>query len=213
MSQKPRQPVLYVIACGAKPAGDLEPFVKTCQKQGWDVCVIATPSALAFMDKDALAELTGHVVRTDYKQIEEPDVLPPAGAMVVAPGSFNTINKWAYGSSETLALSLLNEAIGLGLPIVAVPAPNKALARHPAFADSVARLRAWGVIVLFDPYVYPLPAPGMEEEVADLFPWRAAEEVLCAWMRFARLPPPGAGLTDSAEDHRPDVAMAQPGAD
>jgi hypothetical protein len=32
-------------------------------------------------------------------------------------------HKWAHGSSDTLALGILNEAIGLGLPIVAVPSP------------------------------------------------------------------------------------------
>jgi phosphopantothenoylcysteine synthetase/decarboxylase len=137
------------------------------------VCVIATPSALKFMDPPRLAELTGHVVRYDYKQPEEPDVLPPPDAMVVAPATFNTINKWAGGISDTLALGLLNEGIGLGLPIVAVPFPNIALARHPAFTRSLEQLRAWGVRLLFDPDVYPLPTPNMGPPAAGLFPWPA----------------------------------------
>src|SRR5256885_17092237 len=83
--------VLYVVACGGRPAGDLAPFVEDAQAAGWEVCVIATPSALKFMDLDHLTQLTGHVVRYDYKQSEEPDVLPPADAMVVAPATFNTI--------------------------------------------------------------------------------------------------------------------------
>jgi hypothetical protein len=55
--------VLYVIACGGRPAGDLPAFVEEAQANGWEVCVIATPSALKFMDLDHLASLTGHVVR------------------------------------------------------------------------------------------------------------------------------------------------------
>jgi hypothetical protein len=125
------------------------------------------------MDCPRLAELTGHVVRSDYKQPDDPDVLPAPDAIVVAPCTFNTINKWAYGSSDTLALGLLNEAIGLGLPIIAVPNPNVALAKHPAFVDSVSRLRSWGVSVLFDPKVYPLPIPNMGPGAAELFPWDA----------------------------------------
>jgi hypothetical protein len=78
---------------------------------GWDVCVIATPSGTKFVDAEQLARLTGHVVRHDYKQPDEPDVLPPADAMAVAPATFNTINKWAAGISDTLALGLLNEAL------------------------------------------------------------------------------------------------------
>jgi flavoprotein len=60
---------------------------------------------------------------------------PPPDAMVVAPATFNTICKWAHGSSDTLALGLLNESIGLGLPVVAVPNPSTALARRPAFVQ------------------------------------------------------------------------------
>ncbi|GAB3815091.1 flavoprotein [Micromonospora zhanjiangensis] len=178
MTQIHRQPVLYVIACGGRPAADLPGFVEDCQARGWDVCVIATPSALKFIDRERLATLTGHPVRHDYKQPDEPDVLPPADAMVVAPATFNTINKWAYGVSDTLALGLLNEAVGLGLPIVALPNPNVALARHPAFAESVTRLRAWGVTVLFDPGTLPLPAPDSGPQAGAVFPWQALASAL-----------------------------------
>jgi phosphopantothenoylcysteine synthetase/decarboxylase len=177
------QPVLHAVACGGRPAGDLAGFVTQLQADDWEVCVVATPSALKFMDTDKLARLTGHVVRYDYKQPDEPDVLPPPDAMVVAPATFNTTNKWAYGSSDTLALGMLNEAIGLGLPIVAVPNPSTALAKHPAFVESVARLRSWGVNVLFDPQRYPLPTPNMGPAAADLFPWEALSEEVKAIRR------------------------------
>jgi phosphopantothenoylcysteine synthetase/decarboxylase len=165
------QPVLYVVACGGRPAADLPPFIKKMQAEGWHICTIATPSALKFMDLDALAAITGHQVRYDYKQPDEPDVLPPADAFVVAPATFNTINKMASGASDTLALGMLNEAIGMPLPIVAVPTPNEALARHPAFRASVTSLRSWGVNVIFDPDRYPLPIPNMGPPAAALFPW------------------------------------------
>jgi phosphopantothenoylcysteine synthetase/decarboxylase len=174
---RPRR-VLYVIACGGRPAGDLPAVVLEAQAGGWEVCVIATPSALKFMDLAHLAELTGHVVRYDYKQPDEPDVLPPADAMVVAPATFNTINKWAAGISDTLALGLLNEALGLGLPVVAVPFPNIALAQHPAFRRSMRELEALGVHLLFDPDAYPLPTPNLGPASRDLFPWQALREEL-----------------------------------
>jgi phosphopantothenoylcysteine synthetase/decarboxylase len=180
MADRTRRPVLYVIACGGRPAADLPDFVAHLQADGWEVCVVATPSALKFMDPATLTELTGHVVRCDYKQPDEPDVLPPPDAIVVAPATFNTTNKWAYGSSDTLALGLLNEAIGLGLPVVAVPVPNTALAKHPAFVESVARLRCWGVHVLFDPEVYPLPTPNMGAAGTALFPWEALRDAVRA---------------------------------
>jgi phosphopantothenoylcysteine synthetase/decarboxylase len=174
------EPVLYVVACGGRPAADLGPFVSQMQAAGWQVCVIATPSALKFMDLQALSDLTGHRVRYDYKQPDEPDALPSPDAFVVAPATFNTINKMAYGASDTLALGMLNEAIGMGLPIIAVPTPNVALARHPAFGTSVEALRSWGVRVVFDPERYPLPTPNMGPPAAALFPWNDLTSMVSA---------------------------------
>jgi phosphopantothenoylcysteine decarboxylase len=56
----------------------------------------------------------------------------------------NTINKWAAGICDTLALGILVEAIGKRLPIVAVPSSNRGHAAHPAFAENLAKLRSCG---------------------------------------------------------------------
>jgi hypothetical protein len=77
-----------------------------------------------------------------------------------------------------LALGLLNEGLAAGQPIIAVPNPNQTLARHPAFVRSVAFLRECGVLVIFDPAVYPLPTPNLGEVSRELFPWRALKEAL-----------------------------------
>lgn len=160
------RPVLYVIACGGRPAGDLAAFVGFAQRQDWDVCVIATPDGTKFLDAPHLAGLTGHPVRVHYKRPDEPDVLPPPDAFVIAPATFNTINKLSHGISDTLALGLLNEAIGLGLPIIAVPWPSAQLARHPVFRRSVPMLRDWGLTVILDPARLPQASPG-----PAVFPW------------------------------------------
>ncbi len=174
------RPVLYVVACGASPAAELPAFVRSAQEQGWDVCVIATPDGAKFLDARNLAGLTGHPVRTGYKRPGEPDVLPPPDAFIVAPATFNTVNKWAQGISDTLALGLLNEAVGLRLPIAAFPWPNGALAGHPVFQHSVGVLREWGVMVMFDPAL----APGQAGEPAP-FPWDQARAAL-AGLRSGR---------------------------
>lgn len=163
--------VLYVVACGGPPAAELPGFVERAQARGWDVCVVTTPYGLRFVDADRLAALTGHPVRHDYKRPGQPDVLPPADAFAVTPATFNTVNKMAAGISDTLALGLLNEALGAGLPIVAAPWPNRSLVRHPAFPASLDRLRAWGVRLVFDPS--RLPSPGTDGHDGVSFPWDA----------------------------------------
>jgi phosphopantothenoylcysteine synthetase/decarboxylase len=144
-----RRPVLYLIASGASPAREL-PGLISALIDDWDTCVITTPEGARFFDIAQMAAMTGHPVRTSFKDPDAPDVLPPARAFAAVPATFNTINKWAAGISDTLALGLLNEAVGLSLPIVAVPWPNAALARHPAFGRSISTLRACGITVILD---------------------------------------------------------------
>jgi Flavoprotein len=170
--------VLYVIACGAPPTAEVAGLVGLAQQHGWDTCVLTTPAGRKFADQAKLERLTGHPVRSEYKNPGEPDVLPGADAIIVAPATVNTINKWAAGICDTLALGILVEAIGKRLPIVAVPFTNRAHAAHPAFAENVARLRSWGVEVLFNPDPSVLPDPGAPEGQGQPFPWRQAIEAL-----------------------------------
>lgn len=166
-----RRPVLYVIVCGSPLAGRVDHLVDLAQADGWDVCVVTTPDGAKFVDAPALTRQTGHPVRSRYKNPDDPDVLPPADALVVCPATVNTVNKWAAGITDTLALGLLVEAQGLGRPIVAVPFTNTAMAVHPAFRTALDRLREWGVTVLFGDDVYQLHAPGTGGRHLHTFPW------------------------------------------
>jgi flavoprotein len=170
--------VLYVITCAAPPARDVGKLVALAQDGGWDVCVLTTPSGRRFTDVAALEKATGHPVRSDYKDPGEPDVLPGPDAIIVAPATVNTINKWAAGICDTLALGILVEAIGKRLPTVALPFTNRAHAAHPAFTDNITKLRSWGVTVLFGPDVYPLHEPGTGSRYLHLFPWPMAVQAL-----------------------------------
>lgn len=166
--------VLYLIACAAPPAQRIRTGIERAQAAGWGVCLVLTPSAARWLSADMadLATLTGHPVRTDYKLPGQPDVLPPPDAILVAPATFNTLNKWAQGIADTLALGLVTEGIGLQLPVVALPYLNQAQAAHPALSRSVEFLRASGVTVLLGDggFVPHVPKHGD----LDGYPWDAA---------------------------------------
>jgi len=169
-----RHRTLYIIACASRVAGRLDNLIILAQRTGWNVCVIATPKAVNFMNQEALEKLTGYPVRSDYKRPEEPDILPPADALIAFPATFNTINKWAAGISDTLALGLLNEYTGRKKPVLAVPVitTDSGLDSHPAFARSMALLREYGVSVLYDPKKYPprneIPAEIILQALSEL---------------------------------------------
>jgi phosphopantothenoylcysteine synthetase/decarboxylase len=73
---------------------------------------------------------------------------PPDGLVVVAPCSFNSLNKLAGGIADNLAMSLTAEAIGRGTPVIVAVSVNAPLLRHPRAQDSMATLRSWGVSVI-----------------------------------------------------------------
>ena len=148
---------LYIISCAASSATLVPNLVRQAQRASWEVCVITTPQGTKFIDSPLLERLTGYPVRSEYKRPEEPDVLPRADALVVFPATFNTMNKWALGISDTLALGLLCEYTGLKMPIVAVPCfrTGGGLDGHPAFFRSLQMLREYGVRVLYEPEKYP----------------------------------------------------------
>jgi phosphopantothenoylcysteine synthetase/decarboxylase len=173
------EPVLYLIVCAAPRATHTADLVRMLQAEHWDVCVIATPAAVEFFDTAEVAELTRHPVRSRHKRLGEPDVLPPADAMAVCPATFNTVNKLAGGIADVLALSLLTEAVGMGLPVVVAPSLNDAQAAHTAFVRSVTTLRDMGVTVLFGSGVYEPAPPG--KGTRD-YPW----ETLLAALRASR---------------------------
>ncbi|CAM5290592.1 flavoprotein [Streptomyces spiroverticillatus] len=175
---------LYLISCAAPPAQRLDVPIRAAQQAGWDVCLILTPDAYRWAKEDfeggieALEQRTGHPVRHQYKLPSQPDVLPPPDALLVAPLTSNTVNKWAAGTSDTLALGLLTEGIGLGLPIVALPHWNAAQNRHPAVPRSVETLRTAGVTVLLGEEGFTPHEPRQGD--LDAYPWQAALDALPA---------------------------------
>ncbi|MFI0141523.1 flavoprotein [Streptomyces luteogriseus] len=175
---------LYLISCAAPPAQYLPVPIRAAKAAGWDVCVILTPKAYRWATQDApgtvedLEKLTGHPVRHEYKLPSQPDVLPDADAMMVAPLTTNTLNKWAAGISDTLALGLITEGIGLRKPIVALPHWNNAQDAHPAVHHNVDTLREAGVKVLLGEggFVPHRPRHGN----VHAYPWQAALDALPA---------------------------------
>ncbi|MDI3422883.1 flavoprotein [Streptomyces luteolus] len=168
------KPVLYLIACAAGPTQFVDDGVRAAQDDGWDVCLVLSPSAARWWEQRSgeLVELTGHPVRSQYKLPWESDALPKATAMLVAPMSCTTLNKWGAGISDTLAIGLPSEAVHMGVPVAAMPYFNQAQGTQPAVARSIEVLRSQGVLVLDGPDGYASHPP--KQGNPEAFPWRKA---------------------------------------
>jgi len=95
--------------------------------------------------------------------------------VIIAPATYNTINKLAAGVADTYAMTSVAELIGRGVPTVIVPFVNAALAARTPFQRSIADLRAEGVRVLSgtdDDWESHQLGTGADEQA--VFPWRTA---------------------------------------
>jgi phosphopantothenoylcysteine synthetase/decarboxylase len=175
---KVSEPVLYVIVCGCPAAIGVTDFVKKVQADGWNTSVIATPMGSRFINSEELSQLTGHPVRTTYKHPDEPDVLPPAAAIAVAPATFNTVNKIANGITDTLAAGITCEGIGLGIPVIVAPSINAALAQHGAFRRSLGYLADYGVHLILNSQFNIEPRSTVNQ--GSEFPWHIVRQLLAS---------------------------------
>jgi phosphopantothenoylcysteine synthetase/decarboxylase len=173
VTQDGKARVLSVIVCGAGPASAISTLVKQAQDRNWTVQVIATPAALDFFDTTAIESQTGRPVRSQYRKPGEPRS-EKADAIIVAPATYNTINKWAQGISDTYALGILAETTGLGVPIVVLPFVNSALASRTPFRRSVEALRAEGIHILTGPGGIEPHPPHTGGNLIDSYPWHLA---------------------------------------
>jgi hypothetical protein len=174
MTEQAERPFLYVVVCAAGIAADVGRLITAAQEEGWEVGVIATPVAMnGFFDTAAVEAQTGRPIRSAWRTPGDPRPFPPPDAVVVAPATFNTVNKWAAGLADTLAVATLCESHGLGVPVAVLPCVADTLAAHPAYQDSLIRLRGMGVR-FGEPYSGELGEDGARPE----FGWEAALDLL-----------------------------------
>ncbi|WP_285572053.1 flavoprotein [Streptomyces sp. RTGN2] len=172
--------VLYLIACAAGPTQFVDEGVRQVLARGWETCLVLTPSAARWWESRTgeLEKLTGHRVRSQYKLPSESDALPKADAMLVAPMTCTTLNKWGAGIADTLAIGLPSEAVHMGVPVVAMPYFNRAQGAQPAVARSIADLRAQGVVYLDGAQGYESHPPKNGDPRA--YPWHRAIDAVGA---------------------------------
>ena len=166
--------VLSIVVCGAGPASSVAALITQATGRGWTPQVIATPAALAFLDADAIRAQAGSPVRFQYSAPGSPRSKVP-DAIIVAPATYNTICKWAYGTSDTYALGILAEMTGMGIPVIVLPYVNAALASRAPFRRAVESLREEGVRILLGPGGVEPHQPRSGNDPAA-FPWHLALE-------------------------------------
>ena len=137
----------YLIVTGASVARRTPEVLRALAPVAGHVLTLLTPGARRVISPRELALVPGHQIVESYFDAA---ILPrPApGVVVIAPCTFNTLNKLAAGITDNLALSIAAQAIGRRTPLIVAIAVNIPLWTHPRTQEAAATLRGWGCTVL-----------------------------------------------------------------
>lgn len=147
MRERLKLELAYLVVTGTTTAPRAIELVHGLLRLVPRVITLATPNATRVIAVRELSVIPGSVFVESYFDTA---ILPrpPDGLVLVAPCSFNSLNKLAAGVADNLALSLTAEAIGRATPAVVALSLNPPLFRHPRTALSIKSLREWGVSVI-----------------------------------------------------------------
>lgn len=138
-------PGLSLVVCAAPLAERADDLAATLMEDGWRVRVVATPAADEWVHASRVERVTALPLVTTQRRFDEASIRSKDVATIVAPLTFNTLNKWALGISDNYALGVLNESTSLQRKTIAVPMIGPRFWDHPARAHSIDVLRAAGV--------------------------------------------------------------------
>jgi phosphopantothenoylcysteine decarboxylase len=158
---------IYLVGCGSYATSSMPELARWCVEQGWDPWVIPSPTGRQFLDVMDAHRSSGNQVFSELVP-EATAALPAVDLVVVAPATFNTVTKLAVAASDTLALAVINQALGAGTPVLLVPWCNADLRRHPAFGPALRTLREWGYRVLDADQGTPLPWSAVRSHITSL---------------------------------------------
>ena len=171
---------LLAVPCGAGPSADLRVLLNIARRAGWTTSVTATPSAIAFLDQSGIENLTGAGPRSGYERPADRDqrrTVRKADAVIIAPATYNSVNKLAAGIADNYALTVVAELVGLGLPTVVVPFVNAALASRAPYRNALRALESEGVRILGSGDQWEPHEPGTGSQRQRRFPWQRAFDV------------------------------------
>ena len=146
---------IYLVVSGASSARMVPNLLEALIQFDLPVYTILTNNAPNVISPYNLVDQQGHTLIDSYFDPVMVSERQP-GLTLVAPATFNTLNKISHGIADTLAHSLVAEAIGAGWPVIVAPSMNQALFNHPQVTQSIKVLHEWGITVL-----EPQPAEGL----------------------------------------------------
>lgn len=147
---------LFLFVTGAGSCVRVPELIREFVSRDFRVYSVLTPSVAAVTPTAPLMDVPGNYWIHEYRQ--SPLDIYPFGALLVAPCTFNSFNKIAYGVADNLAMAMIADGLGAGCPVTIAPSMNQGLWAHPQTEISRRRLQQWGCTIV-PPSIEDEPAP------------------------------------------------------
>jgi phosphopantothenoylcysteine decarboxylase / phosphopantothenate---cysteine ligase len=126
-------------------------LVRLLRKQGAEVRVVMTASAIQFVCPLTFQALSGHAVHTELLNTEAENAMDHislarwADVLLIAPATANSIAKCAHGLADDLLTTLY---LAVDCPVYMAPAMNQAMWHKPVTQDNIAKILTHGVTMI-----------------------------------------------------------------
>ena len=142
-----KQKILLAVTGGIAAYKALE-LTRLLKKQGAEVRIVMTKSAIAFVQPLSFQALSGHAVHYELLDTEAENAMGHielarwADIFIIAPATANTLAKMAHGLADDLVSTLYLAAT---CPVYVAPAMNHVMWNHPATQANLKVLQNHGV--------------------------------------------------------------------
>lgn len=133
---------VFLFVTGAGSCRVIPTLIRGLLDDGACVYCVLTPNVAQVTDPASLVDIPGVNWIDDYGR--PPLDQYPFGIQVVAPCTFNTLNKIAFGIADNLVTAMVGDALGAGCPILIAPGMNQGQWANPRVGLSISQLEQWG---------------------------------------------------------------------
>jgi len=140
-----------IVLCitGSVAAVKCPELARELMRHGTDVRAVMTPRAAQLITPQLMHWATGNPAISELTgKLEHVELATWADLVLVAPVTANTLSKIACAIDDTPVTSVVSVALGLGKPVVVVPAMHGSMYSHKLLQENLARLKTAGIKVL-----------------------------------------------------------------
>jgi len=158
--------VLYLVGTGARKITQIPRMTQELIDEGAEIYTMMSDMGKQICDS-SLSEFKIDKNTIVYGYSKAGESLPLEDMVLVAPCTFNTLNKIAGGIADTYPLTIIATAIGAERNVVIAPAMNGNLWYHPIMEESRNKLEQWGCKIVWPEITLDKVTMAPIEKIAD----------------------------------------------